>query len=177
MTAIRKAALFIYSLGPVDQEWLLSQLDPAQRALIATPLHELRQLGLPRDDAASLFSEITANESRSQVEVDEERKSGVDQNTFAFEGVDPGNIVRMLRNEHPAVAAAVLSRQETLLKQVVLARLPARHRRRAMVLDDSAKWSSRVLEVAANRAREAVEEIAKERAARGVFRRLRAVLS
>lgn len=175
MTNVKKAALYVHSLEPQDRQWLLSQLDSQQREAITAPLEELFQRGLAREDAALLFAECAVAESADPDTI--ESATGLDADDHAFEGIEFDHVARVLRSEHPVVAAAVLGENETLFKQVVLARLPGRHRRQSMSLATHAKWSSRVRDVAVKRTREEAAENAKEQAARGVLYWLRAALS
>jgi hypothetical protein len=51
MSGDRRAALALHSLSAADREWVLSQLQPADRQLLEPLLSELRGLGIPAEPA------------------------------------------------------------------------------------------------------------------------------
>lgn len=48
---LRRAALALHALGPVDREWLLSRLPTPSQQTLGELLSELSELGIPPDDA------------------------------------------------------------------------------------------------------------------------------
>jgi flagellar motor switch protein FliG len=174
MNSVRKTALFVFSLEPNDRAWLLSQLDDEQRGVVNTALAELTQLGLDREDAHALFDETVAQETAGPVGMTEAPVAAAIQGPF--EAVDPAAVVRVLRREHPVVAAAVLGSELNVFNQVVLARLPSRLRGRVLGFEDNAQWSTRVRDAARKHTADAAKRVAEERATQGALGWLRSVL-
>lgn len=63
---LRKAAMFLHSMGEADRRWMLARLDAAQRPRIEALLDELRVLEFPAD--AALVRESLADTAAGQAE-------------------------------------------------------------------------------------------------------------
>lgn len=94
----RRAALLLHSMIPADREWLLGELEPAQRAELERLLQELAAMGLPADrtllDAGLAPSEPAA--------------TPVGPHAKALAGVPAQAVVEALLNEPDRLVAQVL---------------------------------------------------------------------
>lgn len=108
LMAARRAALMVHALGAEDRAWMLAQLPPPQRAALEPLLDELRDLGIPMD--------------RRTLEQNDEATASPAASLARLEGRQMGQLARMLEQEAPEIARALLDAGEpawrgTLLKQ------------------------------------------------------------
>lgn len=96
----RRAALLVHAMPPADREWLLGSLAPHHRVELELLLDELRELGIPRDEA--MLREIVAAPPQARPATAVER----------METITPAQVARLahlLRQEPPQLAATLLA--------------------------------------------------------------------
>ena len=103
--AMRRAALLLHALPSTDRDWLLDQLDPAQRAVLDGMLSELRELGIAPDAAMAR----RAIEERISIDAQPAFDSlALEQMVRLMRPVPAAKLARELRLEPAALIASLL---------------------------------------------------------------------
>lgn len=99
---LRQAALLVHGMAASDREWLLSQLDTAQRASLQPLIDELEQLAIPPD--AEIVSEAVRLNERRHLALP------AAQDLIQRVGRLPADaVVAVLRAEAPLLARRIMS--------------------------------------------------------------------
>jgi hypothetical protein len=108
----RRAALLLHALPQNDQHWLLAQLLPVQREMLGTLLLELRDLGIPADQAwLREVVSTTASPRKPDSVVDEVGTARPDSRQTALEQASAIMLAEVLRDEPVGVIARLLALQ------------------------------------------------------------------
>jgi hypothetical protein len=108
-TPIRRAALLLHAMAPVDRNWMLAQLPAAGRTRLETLLRDLAELGIPNDP--TLLKQVAtagmpAAEPILARPVDE---AGSEQPFAAVAAADPVRLAVVLRDEPVDLVAMLLA--------------------------------------------------------------------
>ncbi len=109
----RRAALLLHALPERDRHWLLTQLLPARREMLRTLLLELRELGIPADQAW-LRDVISSGTSRTRELNSVPHEVGTapsDSRQTALEQASAMTLAEVLRDESPGAIARLLALQ------------------------------------------------------------------
>ncbi|MGM9486029.1 hypothetical protein [Ideonella sp. YS5] len=115
-SAQRSAALLLHGMSEADRAWAWEQLDEIQRAALSPLLHELRELGVPRD--ASLLREVIAEAPRAAPRPSSARDR--------VANADPTQLAELLHAEPAGLVQRVLALGPWPWQSQVLASLRAR---------------------------------------------------
>lgn len=111
--ANRRAALLVHAMPAADREWLLAELDPAHRSVLAALLEELRGLEIPRDP--TLLQQL----------LDEEAAGDPERSLAALPAAALPRLWDVLRGEHESVTATFLRAGAWPWRQAALQELGA----------------------------------------------------
>jgi hypothetical protein len=117
MSGDRRAALALHAMAPADRDWMLGQLAPDERALLAPLLDELRSLGIAAEPGLDLGVPAAAAEPQMTVVP---AAPAVVETTPPAEVPLPSPIERV-RGASAARVAAVLADEPARLLACVLA--------------------------------------------------------
>ena len=108
-TPIRRAALLLHAMAPVDRNWVLAQLPASGRTRLKTLLRDLAELGIPNDPA--LLKQVAA----AGMPVAEptlggpHHEPGSEPPFAAVAAPDPARLVLVLRDEPVDLVAMLLA--------------------------------------------------------------------
>lgn len=157
--SVRRAAWLLHGLPEVDRDWLLAQLDDAQRGAVTPALQELSALGLVAragepdgapaakdkgaaagqlearpDDAPRTRAVDDARSSTSELQSSPSRSQSQSQSMPAARTASPwpslGRLASVARQEPETVVLAILRAQDPHRRRLLLWSLPAARRRR-----------------------------------------------
>lgn len=108
-TPVRRAALLLHAMAPVDRDWVLAQLPASGRMRLETLLRELVELGIPNDPA--LLKQVAAAgmpaaEPTLEGPLDE---PGAEPPFAAVAAADPARLAVVLRDEPVDLVAMLLA--------------------------------------------------------------------
>jgi hypothetical protein len=110
-SSLRRAAVALHGVEPDDQEWLLSQVDEDQRALLQAMLADLATLGLPRDRA--VVEQVLRGSAPAKTPAAKESgpspRNPDEQALFDVRSAQARAIARFLDDEPGAIAAHVVA--------------------------------------------------------------------
>lgn len=125
---MRRAALLVHSMAPIDQAFMLDALPSGQRAELQRLLEELKALGIERDPA--LIADAVGGRSHwapYAPPFDEDRLHAPDDGEMSA-------MIRLMRAEPAGVVARWLTVAEWPWRERLLAGLESGHRRRVEAL-------------------------------------------
>ncbi|MDB5858703.1 MAG: hypothetical protein JWQ76_2392 [Ramlibacter sp.] len=125
--ALRRAALLLHAMAPLDQAWLLESLPPQRRDRLQALLQELRSLGIPADASvlqlAAAAEEVAPPSAMGRLEL-------LNADEVAW-------LAGRLQEEPPELAVLLLAHQAWAWRTTLLERLdPARRQRVAAAAAD-----------------------------------------
>lgn len=128
----RKAALLLHAMSPDDQQWILAQLLPAQRATLLALLLEIKELGIPADQA--FLSQVISTASHPARSPDntaiDASEPGPEAPLAMLEQAYPVMLGEILRDESAGLIARVLALQAWPWSDALLEQLNPVKRRR-----------------------------------------------
>lgn len=112
VTPIRRAALMLHAMAPVDRDWMLARLPAEGRVRLQTLLRELADLGIPHDPALLKQTASTgASEAESTLDVPYgEQDSEAPEAAVAM--ADPARLTVVLRDEPVELVAMLLATRD-----------------------------------------------------------------
>ena len=111
-TPIRRAALLLHAMAPVDRDWALAQLPADSRVRLQALLRELAALGIPHDPALLkqvASAGIPAAEPTLDVLCDD---AGSEPPLAAIAAADPARLAVVLRDEPVDLVAMLLAARD-----------------------------------------------------------------
>jgi hypothetical protein len=108
-TPIRRAALLLHAMAPVDRDWILTQLPASGRVRLEALLRELAELGIPHDPALlKQVASATGPAVEPAMDVPRDAPGGAPP-FAAVVAADPARLAVVLRDEPIDLVAALLA--------------------------------------------------------------------
>ncbi|MCU7934018.1 MAG: hypothetical protein KZQ99_03950 [Candidatus Thiodiazotropha sp. (ex Dulcina madagascariensis)] len=125
MFAFRRAALRLYSLTEADKNWLLSKLSKENREKVVYLLHELEEMGIPKNQ--SWLSSLEKADSVDFTDVKSEKNKKM---ISTLDKLDPRFVFECLEYENDSIVVAILTYKNWVWKDDLLAIIDKQRRKR-----------------------------------------------
>ncbi|MCU7922534.1 MAG: hypothetical protein KZQ88_07525 [Candidatus Thiodiazotropha sp. (ex Dulcina madagascariensis)] len=125
MFAFRRAALRLYSLAEADKNWLLSKLSKENREKIVYLLHELEEMGIPKNQ-----SWLSSLEKADRVDFIDTKSEKNTEMLSTLDRLDPRFVYEYLEYENDSIVTAILTYKNWAWKEDLLAIMDKQRRKR-----------------------------------------------